>query len=133
MLYYVLIFVPLWFGVCAKPTFRYCGKNVLFLFFAFSAAFSRQPAEVAPQNVGGGTFPQIRRSCVISATPAEPAATQKCQFSALLPQIRRSFRRIKCKIRNFCNCYELQVSSLVFLLCDLYFVTLDFQLASFDF
>ncbi|MBI1277622.1 MAG: hypothetical protein GC179_05805 [Anaerolineaceae bacterium] len=43
---------------------------------------------------GGGITGAIRGTCVISAASAEPAASQNCPFSALLPHIRQSIQRI---------------------------------------
>src|SRR5689334_18755749 len=64
-----------------------------------------QPPKPQWQFCGGGILPHNRRICAISADSAEPAATQKCRFSGLLPYIRQSFRRKICTMCELCeNC-----------------------------
>src|SRR5262249_17385857 len=87
--------------VCAKPTFRYCGKNAFV--FAFSADFSLSSAATAQQLHGGEHTGAFRDTRVISAASAERPAAQKCQFSGFSAASCPSFRRKICILCNNCQ------------------------------
>jgi hypothetical protein len=76
---------------------------------ASSADRSLTPAKLNMQFSRGEHTGAIRCTCAISAASAGLPATQNCQFSALLPHSRQSFRREICKFCKNCNSYQLIV------------------------
>jgi len=103
---------PIRFG---KIAIKRCG-SIVFLFaplppcgFALSFSYGNYSSGT-PLCHSGGISRAIRRKSDDSAASAELPADTKCQFSALLPCSRQSFRRINVQImqnlrifRIFCN------------------------------